>query len=165
MFGELKDDWLYTWKPSVKPQTFDREKLVLKRLSDIIGDDYLINVIMPLFLRHALLEYIESYNCSASTLQHIKSSLNKVCDHAVLYQILPYNPIRSVKVSVSRDKKREEKLRRDKKFLEIFELQAFFEEFSKRRNPNYYDLAIVLLFYRNSNWRIRRNYRGRFFSE
>lgn len=51
-----------------------------------------------------------------------------------------------VKINVPLEKKREAKKRRDAKFLEIHELHAFFDTLSRRRNPNYYDLAIVLLF-------------------
>ena len=36
--------------------------------------------------------------------------------------------------------------KREAKFLEIHEIRAFFETLSQRRNPNYYNLVIVLLF-------------------
>ncbi len=47
-FGRLKQNWLETWSVSVKPQTVKREAFVLKRLGDIIGDDFLLESITPL---------------------------------------------------------------------------------------------------------------------
>lgn len=38
-FGELRDLWLESWAPSVKPMTVEREKTVLKRLSELVSDD------------------------------------------------------------------------------------------------------------------------------
>nr|WP_254058937.1 tyrosine-type recombinase/integrase [Streptococcus ruminicola] len=37
--------------------------------------------------------------------------------------------------------------KREAKFLEIHEIRAFFEALSRRRNPNYYDLAIIVLLF------------------
>ena len=51
-----------------------------------------------------------------------------------------------IKLETSLEKKRETKKKREAKFLEIHEIRAFFETLSQRRNPNYYDLVIVLLF-------------------
>lgn len=145
-FGDLKNDWLKGWVKTVKPQSVSREKLVLKRLSQIIGDDYLLEQITPFLVKNSLEEYIQEYDSSQGTLQHIRSTLNKVFNHGVLYGILKYSPLTVVKVNVSIQKKREARINREKKFLEIHELVAFFKEFEKRRNPNYYDLAIFLLF-------------------
>ena len=51
-----------------------------------------------------------------------------------------------IKLETSLEKKRETKKKREAKFLEIHEIRAFFETLSQRRNPNYYNLVIVLLF-------------------
>lgn len=145
-FGELKEDWLASWSASVKPQTVKREKLVLKRLGKIIGDDFLLSKITPLLIKNTLDEYIRIYDPSHATIGHIRCSLNKVFAHGVLYGIIQYSPVTTVKVSVSIQKKREVRINREKKFLELHELNAFFNELSTRRNGNYYDLAIFLLF-------------------
>ncbi len=145
-FGQLKEDWLSAWSATVKEKTVARELLVLNKLSDIIGDDYLLDKITPLLLRKALDNYIEQYNPSQATLQHAKSCLNKIFDHGVLYGIITFSPMTSVKVTVSSKKKKEVRVNRDKKFLEIHEISVLFNELSMRRNPNYYDLAIFLLF-------------------
>lgn len=144
-FGELKSDWLETWSPTVKEETVQREKLVLKRLSVIMGEDYLLDKITPLFLKNVLEEYIETHDPSEATFQHIRSCLNKIFNHGVLYGIIESSPITSVKVGVSLKKKKEVNENRERKFLETNELFAFFDTLSRRRNPNYYDLAIFLL--------------------
>ncbi|HFS6210197.1 TPA: tyrosine-type recombinase/integrase [Streptococcus pneumoniae] len=51
----------------------------------------------------------------------------------------------AVKIDVPLEKKREARKRLDAKFLEIHELQAFFDVLGQCRNASYYDLAIVLL--------------------
>ena len=51
-----------------------------------------------------------------------------------------------IKLETSLEKKRETKKKREAKFLEIHEIRAFFETLSQRRNPNYYNLVIVILF-------------------
>ncbi|MBY4977261.1 tyrosine-type recombinase/integrase [Streptococcus suis] len=145
-FKDLREAWFESWCVSVKKQTADREKLVLKRLGEIIGDDYLLTSIKPLLLEKILKDYIRIYDCSASTFSHIRSSLNKILNYGVLHQIYQYNPLLAVKINVSKSKKRKAKLRKKMQFLEVHELLVFFEELSKRRNPNYYDLAIFLLF-------------------
>ncbi|MFU2181771.1 tyrosine-type recombinase/integrase [Streptococcus pluranimalium] len=144
-FGQLKQDWLDTWSVSVKPQTAKREAFVIKRLGEIIGDDFLLENITPLLMKKCLTTYAERYNASQSTLVHIKSTCNKIFNHGIMYNIIPYSPMSVIKIDVPLEKKREAKKKRDAKFLEIHELVAFFETLSRRRNANYYDLAIVLL--------------------
>ncbi|MGT2866470.1 tyrosine-type recombinase/integrase [Streptococcus fryi] len=145
-FGELKQSWLENWAVSVKPQTVKREKLVIKRLGQIIGDDYLLKKITPMLMKKSLSTYMEKYDASPSTMTHIKSTCNKIFNHGVLYNVIDYSPMSVVKIDIPLEKKREAKKRREAKFLEIHELHAFFDTLSRRRNPNYYDLAIVLLF-------------------
>lgn len=144
-FGELKASWLETWCASVKPQTVTRETFVINRLGQIIGDDCLLDKITPLLMKNCLNEYARRYDSSPSTMTHIKSTCNKIFNHGVLYGIIKFSPMTAVKVDISLDKKRAAKKRHDAKFLEIHELHAFFDVLSKGRNPNYYDLAIVLL--------------------
>lgn len=124
-FGELKADWMEHWAATVKPQTVEREKLVLRRLSAIIGDDFLLTKITPLLIKNTLQSYIDRYNPTQSTIVHIKSTLNKVFNHAVLFNILPYSPVSAVRVNVSHKKRQEEQKRRESKFLEPEELSAF----------------------------------------
>ncbi|HEN3035150.1 TPA: site-specific integrase, partial [Streptococcus agalactiae] len=145
-FGELKKNWLETWSVSVKSQTVKREAFVLERLGEIIGDDYLLERLTPLLMKKCLTTYMEKYNASQSTMTHIKSTCNKIFNHGVLYNVIPFSPMSVIKLETSLEKKREAKKKRDAKFLEIHEIRAFFETLSRRRNPNYYDLAIVLLF-------------------
>ena len=145
-FGELKEDWFNHWSSTVKPQTIRREKDRLKNLSKIIGDDYLLSKMTPLFVRDVLTEYIKEHDPSSGSMAHIKGALKKIFNHGVLYGVIEYSPLLAVKVDVSPNKKKEARIRREKKFLEVHELKAFFTELSKRRNANYYDLAIFLLF-------------------
>lgn len=145
-FGQLKQSWFETWCVSVKEQTIRREELVIRRLGEIIGDDYLLTKITPMLMKKCLSEYMTKYDASQSTMLHIKSTCNKIFNHGVLFNIIDYSPMTVVKIDVPLHKKREAKRRRDAKFLEIEELHAFFDALSRRRNPNYYDLAIVLLF-------------------
>ncbi|HFR2763492.1 TPA: tyrosine-type recombinase/integrase [Streptococcus agalactiae] len=145
-FGELKKNWLETWSVSVKSQTVKREAFVLEHLGEIIGDDYLLERLTPLLMKKCLTTYMEKYNASQSTMTHIKSTCNKIFNHGVLYNVIPFSPMSVIKLETSLEKKREAKKKRDAKFLEIHEIRAFFETLSRRRNPNYYDLAIVLLF-------------------
>lgn len=139
-FGELKTNWLETWSVSVKPQTVKRETFVIERLGEIIGDNYLLERLTPLSMKKCLTTYMEKYNASQSTMLHIKSTCNKIFNHGVLYNIIQFSPMSVIKLETPLEKKREAK------FLEIHEIRAFFETLSRRRNPNYYDLAIVLLF-------------------
>ena len=110
------------------------------------GDDYLLERLTPLLMKKCLTTYMEKYNASQSTMTHIKSTCNKIFNHGVLYNVIPFSPMSVIKLETSLEKKREAKKKRDAKFLEIHEIRAFFETLSRRRNPNYYDLAIVLLF-------------------
>lgn len=102
--------------------------LVLEKLSDIIGDDYLLNKVTPLLLRKSLDKYIEQYDPSQATLQHAKSCLNKIFEHGVLYGIVSFSPMTSVRASVSAQKRKEVRVNREKKFLEIHEISALFNE-------------------------------------
>ncbi|HES9545573.1 TPA: site-specific integrase [Streptococcus pneumoniae] len=144
-FGELKENWFQTWCVSVKPQTIQRELLVMKRLGKIIGDDFLLDRITPLLMKKSLNKYLEIYDASPSTMTHIKSTCNKIFNHGVLYNVIKFSPMTAVKLDISLEKRRKAKERHDSKFLEIHELHAFFDVLSQCRNANYYDLAIVLL--------------------
>ncbi len=121
-FGELKQSWLENWAVSVKPQTVKREKLVIKRLGQIIGDDYLLKKITPMLMKKSLSTYMEKYDASPSTMTHIKSTCNKIFNHGVLYNVIDYSPMSVVKIDIPLEKKREAKKRREAKFLEIHEL-------------------------------------------
>ncbi|HEW9720593.1 TPA: site-specific integrase [Streptococcus pneumoniae] len=144
-FGELKENWFQTWCVSVKPQTIQRELLVMKRLGKIIGDDFLLDRITPLLMKKSLNKYLEIYDASPSTMTHIKSTCNKIFNHGVLYNVIKFSPMTAVKLDISLEKRRKAKERHDSKFLEVHELHAFFDVLSQCRNANYYDLAIVLL--------------------
>jgi integrase len=145
-FAQLRDDWLETWQAGVKPTTIKREILVIRRLSEIIADDYLLENITPLLVKNALMTYAEKYDSSPSSLQHIKSTFNKIFDHGVLYDVIPFSPTKAIKLTASPEKRKAERERREAKFLEPFEIVAFLDELNKRRNKNYYDLALFLLF-------------------
>ncbi|VRQ28494.1 integrase [Streptococcus pneumoniae] len=144
-FGELKESWFQTWCVSVKPQTIKREELVIERLGKIIGDEFLLDRITPLLMKNCLNKYLDKYDASPSTMTHIKSTCNKIFNHGVLYNVIKYSPMTAVKIDVPLEKKREARKRLDAKFLEIHELQAFFDVLGQCRNASYYDLAIVLL--------------------
>jgi len=77
---------------------------------------------------------------------HIKSTLNKVFAHGVLYNVIPVSPMTAVTLRVSLEKKKAVKKRKDEKFLVEHELSAFMNEMYKRRNCNYYDLCVFLLY-------------------
>lgn len=126
----------------MKPQTVKREAFVLKRLGDIIGDDFLLESITPLLMKRCLSIYADRYDSSQSTLVHIKSTCNKIFNHGIMYNIIPYSPMSVVKVEVSLDKKRIAKKKHEAKFLEVHELIVFFEALIRRKNPNYYDLVL-----------------------
>lgn len=66
----MKESWLQNWSVSVKPQTIEREKLVIRRLGEIIGDDYLLNKITPMLMRDSLMTYARIYDASHSTMTH-----------------------------------------------------------------------------------------------
>lgn len=141
-FGELKESWFQTWCVSVKPQTIKREELVIERLGKIIGDEFLLDRITPLLMKNCLNKYLDKYDASPSTMTHIKSTCNKIFNHGVLYNVIKYSPMTAVKIDVPLEKKREARKRLDAKFLEIHELQAFFDVLGQCRNASYYDLAM-----------------------
>ena len=114
---------------------------MIERLGEIIGDDYLLERLTPLLMKKYLTTYMEKYNASQSTMIHIKSTCNKIFNHGVLYNVIQFSPMSVIKLETSLEKKREAK------FLEIHEIRAFFEALSRRRNPNYYDLAIIVLLF------------------
>ncbi len=69
----------------------------------------------------------------------IKGTCHKIFNHGVLYNIFQYSPMSVIKLNAPLEK-------REAKFLELYEIGAFFDILSKTRNSNYYDLAIVVLF-------------------
>lgn len=145
-WGQLRDDWLETWKAGVKPQTVERQKLITRRVSQFMNDDYLLEKMTPLFIKNLLLDYEKKFDASPATMRQIKSTFNKAFAHGVLYNIIQVSPMSAVVLHVPLDKKKAIKKRKDNKFLEPNELKAFLTEMSKRRNPNYYDLCLFLLY-------------------
>lgn len=135
-----------TWQAGVKTQTVARQKLITDRVSLFMDDDYLLDKMTPLFIKNLLIEYEKKYDASPATMRHIKSTFNKAFAHGVLYSILTVSPMSAVVLTVPLEKKKAVKKRKDNKFLEEHELSAFLMEMSKRRNPNYYDLCIFLLY-------------------
>lgn len=125
-FGELIEHWFSTWSTTVKPNTVKRERLVLNRLSEMLPNDILLEVITPLLIRNSLEEYRVKYNASHSTMQHIKSTLNKIFDYAVLHSVIPYSPSRVIKLYASISDKKERKERKEAKFLTEAEVQVLF---------------------------------------
>ncbi len=144
-FGELKQQWLDEWSVTVKPQTFEREKLVVNRVSDLIDDDILVKKITPLLIRQCLDNYQEVYQSTFTTMQHIKSTLNKIFDFAVLYNYLTFSPSQVVKVRSTVTDKIEQKERLEKKFLNGREVHVLIQELQNRRNPAYLDLTLFLI--------------------
>lgn len=144
-FGQLKESWFQTWTTTVKPQTINRELLVLRRLSDMIPDETLLSKITPLFVQHCLTEYREKYRASHSTLQHIKSTLNKIFDYGVLHNAIMFSPSKVIKLNASIVDKQAKRKRREDKFLTDREVNVLLSELKGRRNKTYYDLAIFLL--------------------
>ncbi|PCR99202.1 tyrosine-type recombinase/integrase [Lactococcus fujiensis] len=144
-FGELKNSWLDNWQAGVKRTTIEREKLVLRRLNEVISDDVLLINITPLLIKGALLEYERKYQTSYSTLQHIKSTFNKIFDFGVLYGVVLISPTKVIRLQATPAQRKAERDRREAKFLEPPELVAFFAEMKQSRNKNYFDLCIFLL--------------------
>jgi len=144
-FGELIDDWFDEWSKSVKLQTIRREKVVIGRLTQIIEADILVHNITPLLVKKALTAYRESFNSSFSTMQHIKSTLNRIFDYAVLYNILDFSPSKSVSLKASVTERVDKKDRLEAKFLDVRETKVLINELRKRRNPAYYDLGLFLI--------------------
>ena len=83
-FGELRDAWLEQWAPTVASDTFEREKVVLKRVAELIDDDVLIEKMTPLLIEKFLADCRKKYNLSITTMRYIKSVLSKIFDFAVL---------------------------------------------------------------------------------
>lgn len=144
-FVELKTRWLEEWQTTVKPQTIKRELLVIERLSELIADDILLEKITPMFIKNCLNEYKEKYQSTHSTMQHIKCTLNKIFDYAVLYNAISFSPLKVVKLDATIDAKKAKKQRLDKKFLNEEEVKVLLSELSKCRNQNYYDLTLFLI--------------------
>ena len=144
-FGKLRDTWLEAWKTSVKPMTVEREKLVLNRLSEMIGDDYLLSSMTPLLVQNILNEYKATYNATHSTMQHIKCTINKIFDYGVLHGAIPTSPSRGIRLIATAQEKRDKRARREAKFLDEREVQVLLKELRHRRNPAYLDLTIFLL--------------------
>ncbi|MFD1672272.1 tyrosine-type recombinase/integrase [Agrilactobacillus yilanensis] len=144
-FGELKADWFKQWTTVVKPQTVQRELLVINRLSKLIDDDILVKKITPLMIKQSLDTYKQEYHSTFSTMQHIKSTFNKIFDYAVLYNYLQFSPSQVVKLKASAEEKAEKKVRLNQKFLNEAEIEALISELRKRRNPSYLDLTLFLL--------------------
>jgi len=145
-WGQLRDDWLATWKAGVKRQTVERQELISKRVALFMDDDYMLEKMTPLFMKNLLMKYEEKYDASPATMRHIKSTFNKAFAHGVLYNVIQVSPMSAVVLHVPLDKKKAVKKRKDAKFLEPNELKVFLTEMSERRNPNYYDLCLFLLY-------------------
>lgn len=144
-FFELKSSWFESWQTTVKPQTVRRELLVINRLSELISDDILLENITPLLIQNCLNAYREKYQSTHSTMQHIKCTLNKIFDYGVLHNAIPFSPSRVVKLNATVEDKRAKKQRLEMKFLNENEVRVLLSELKKRRNQNYYDLALFLL--------------------
>lgn len=148
-FSELKTRWYDDWQTAVKSQTIKRELLVIKRMSKLIADDILLEKITHMFIKNCLSEYKEKYHSTHSTMQHIKCTLNKVFDYAVLYNAIPFSPLKVVKLDATIEDKKAKKKWLDMKFLNEEELKALLSELSKWvskcRNQNYYDLTLFLI--------------------
>lgn len=69
-FCQLKESWLQNWSISVKLKIIEREKTVIRRLGEIIGDDYLLSKITPMLMRDSLMTYELIYDASHSTMTH-----------------------------------------------------------------------------------------------
>lgn len=144
-FGELVDEWFEAWSAAVKPQTVLREKLVITRVSELLDKDVLVKKITPLLIKRCMDDYKSKYQSTFSTMQHVKSTLNKIFDFAVLYNILPFSPARVVKIKSSVTEKTEQKVRLERKFLDGREVKTLVAELRKRRNASYLDLTLFLL--------------------
>ncbi|WP_214463771.1 site-specific integrase [Levilactobacillus brevis] len=144
-FGQLTKDWFNVWVTTVKPQTVEREQLIINRLSRLIADDVLVKNITPLLVKNCLEKYQRKYGSSFATMQHIKSTLNKIFDYGVLYNILPFSPSQIVKLKSSVADKVAKKKRLERKFLDEREIKVLIAELKKRRNPAYLDLTLFLI--------------------
>ncbi len=144
-FLDLKTAWFDVWVTTVKPQTVRREKLVIDRLSEIIADDILLTKITPLLIQNVLNDYREKYQSTHSTMQHIKCTFNKIFDYGVLHNAIPFSPSRVIKLNATIGEKHAKKDRLEKKFLNEREVGVLLTELKRRRNLNYYDLALFLV--------------------
>jgi integrase len=145
-FGDLKHEWLKERhaNPDLKERTIERAKPILKRIEDIIGENYLLEKITPIFMQQTLNQYTRKYDLSQATLQHVKSHLNMMFQYAVHNGIIVYSPMSTVKVKASKEQRDLVKARKKSKSLELHEIAVMFKELKKRDNPDYYDLAVVL---------------------
>lgn len=144
-FGKLRDLWLESWAPSVKPMTVAREKTVLKRLNELMSDDLLLSAITPMLVQKLMNDYKEKYGSTFSTMQHIKCTINKIFDFGVLHGIIQFSPSKPVKLRASVAEKQAIRQRREDKFLNQKEIHVLLGELKKRRNLAYYDMVIFMV--------------------
>lgn len=144
-FLDLKTAWFDVGVTTVKPQTVRREVLVIDRLSEIIADDILLSKITPLLIQNALNDYREKYHSTHSTMQHIKCTFNKIFDYGVFHNAIPFSPSRVIKLNATITEKHAKKERLERKFLNQREVRVLLSELKRRRNQNYYDLALFLV--------------------
>lgn len=78
-------------------------------------------------------------------MQHVKSTLNKIFDYAVLYEYLSFSSAQAVKMTTPIMDKIAKKERLERKFLDEHEVRALLQELLKRRNQAYYDLTLFLI--------------------
>ena len=144
-FSQLVEKWFEYWCVGVNKRTVEREKLVIRRVKQLIDGDVLIQNMTPLLLEKLLTDYQQEYDSSYSTMIHIKCTLNKIFKYAVKHRIMMYSPMSSVELNLPREKKMEPKIRRKMKYLEPYELNAFLTEVKKTTNPVYYHLTLFLV--------------------
>lgn len=75
--------------------------MVLKRIEELMADDVLLEVITSLLIQNLLNDYKKKYHSTHSTMQHVKCSLNKIFDHSILHNAIPFSPTRVIKLSAS----------------------------------------------------------------
>ncbi|MGX9799442.1 tyrosine-type recombinase/integrase [Pediococcus acidilactici] len=144
-FGDLKASWYETWQTTVKPQTIKREDFIIRRLSKIVSDDILLTSITPLLVQNCLNEYRKRYNSSFATIQHIKSTFNKIFDHGISHNVLRYSPSRVIRMTASVTERQNKRKRLEDKFLNAQEVSALLSELKLCRHQTYYDLALFLI--------------------
>ena len=130
-FKDLREDWFETWSQSVKPVTVKREAMIIRRLNKIIDDDILVKNISPMLIQKCLQNYRIRYNSSFATMQHIKSTFNKLFDHAVLCNIMSSSPTAVLHLKATTAEKIERKDRLENKFLNPHEVRVLFIELVK----------------------------------
>lgn len=116
-----------------------------KRASISFNSGTPLKKITPLMIKQSLDTYKQDYHSTFSTMQHIKSTFNKIFDYAVLYNYLQFSPSQVVKLKPSTEEKVEKKARLNQKFLNEAEIEVLISELRKRRNPSYLDLTLFLL--------------------